>query len=325
MREVAFIRQNKEKWIEFEKITTKKGKEKVDSDKLSHLYIQVMNDLSYAQTYYPESKLVNYLNSLAANIYLSVYKSNQIEKNRLKNFFFLDVPLLSYKYRYYFYAAFAIFFLFLGMGILSAMNDNSFCRLILGDDYVNTTLENIKKGDPVAIYKSGSNWGSFIGITINNLKVGAISYVFGLFLGLGSIYILMNNTIMLGSFQYFFAERGVLLDSVRGIWIHGSMEITGMIIEAACGLALGFSFLFPGSYSRLNSFRIGFKNTFKIFCSTMIFTLMAGFLEGYITRYSNVMPLSLCFTIIGVTLFMILFYYFIYPVIIYKKVFKEHN
>ena len=323
MREVAFIQQNKEKWIEFEKITNKKGKDSANSDKLSSLYIQVMNDLSYAQTYYPESKLVNYLNSLASSIYLSVYKSKQKDKNRIKLFFLEEVPLLSYKYRYYFYAAFLIFFVFLGMGILSAMNDNSFCRLILGDDYVNTTVENIKNGDPIAIYKSGSNWGSFIGITINNLKVGAISYIFGLFLGLGSVYILLSNTIMLGSFQYFFAERNVLLESVKGIWIHGSMEITGMIIEAACGIVLGFSFLFPSSYSRYQSFRIGFKNSFKIFCSTMIFTLMAGFLEGYITRYSNKMSNAVAFSIIGVTLSFILFYYLIYPIIVHRKIFNN--
>jgi hypothetical protein len=48
-----------------------------------------------------------------------------------------------------------------------------FVRMYFGDGYVNETLDNIKDGNPVAIYKSGSNWASFIGITLNNIKVGA--------------------------------------------------------------------------------------------------------------------------------------------------------
>jgi uncharacterized membrane protein SpoIIM required for sporulation len=325
MREVAFIKQNKEKWIEFEKFTKNKGKSTIKSDELSTLYIQLMNDLSFAQTYYPKSKIVNYLNQLATQIYVSIYKTKRTDSNRLVHFFKTEVPLLVYQYRTYFYATFILFFLFLGMGILSAKYDNQFVRLVLGDDYVNQTLENIKKGDAVAIYKSGSNWGSFIGITMNNLFVGIRSYFYGLFCGFGSAYSLFMNTIMLGSFQYFFYDRGVLLESVKGIWIHGSMEIFAMIIEAACGIVMGFAILFPGTYTRLESFKIGFRKSFKIFLSTFPFTLAAGFLEGYITRFSNVLPTWACFLIIFSTLGIISFYYLIYPFIVHRKMQSYFN
>ena len=56
MREVAFIKQNKEKWLEFELAIF--GKAKKNPDELANLYIQMMNDLSYAQIYYPKSKTV---------------------------------------------------------------------------------------------------------------------------------------------------------------------------------------------------------------------------------------------------------------------------
>jgi uncharacterized membrane protein SpoIIM required for sporulation len=70
---------------------------------------------------------------------------------------------------------------------------------------------------------------------------------------------------MLGSFQYFFQTQGALSQSARGIWIHGAFEIFSMIIEAMAGLILGASILFPKTFSRLNSFKIGFKDSFKIF------------------------------------------------------------
>lgn len=318
MREVAFIKQNKEKWLEFEQAIF--GKLKKNPDDLASLYIHLVNDLSYAQTYFPKSKTVVYLNHLASQTYRKIYKTKREDTNKLIYFFKTEVPLLVYQYKRYVLYAFLIFGILTAIGAISAKNDDSFVRLILGDAYVNMSLENIKDDNPVAVYKSGSNWGSFIGITFNNLRVGALSYFFGIFLGFGTFYILLNNCIMLGSFQYFFYKEGVFWESVRGIWIHGSMEIFAMVIEAAAGFALGASILFPNTYSRFNSFKIGFKNTFKIFLSTMPFTIIAGFLEGFITRYSIDMPHYLSVFIILSTLSAIGYYYLVYPFIVHKKI-----
>lgn len=317
MREVAFIKQNKEKWLEFELAIF--GKAKKNPDELANLYIQMMNDLSYAQTYYPKSKTVVYLNHLASQIYQKIYKTKRTEKNRFLEFFKTEVPLLLYEYRRYLLYAFILFFVTVAMGVVSARYDQNFVRLILGDNYVNMTLDSIKKGNPMAVYGSGSNWGSFIGITMNNLYVGARCYIYGIFGGLGTFYIFLQNSLMLGSFQYFFYDQGVFWKSVRGIWIHGSMEIFAIVIESAAGFILGASILFPKTFSRLNSLKIGFKNSFKIFLSTFPFTISAGFLEGFITRYSIDMPNWLSSFIILFTLGIISFYYLVYPFIVHKK------
>ncbi|WP_316632905.1 stage II sporulation protein M [uncultured Flavobacterium sp.] len=318
MREVAFIKQNKEKWLEFELAIF--GKAKKNPDELANLYIQLMNDLSYAQTYYPKSKTVIYLNHLASQIYQKIYKTKRTEKNRLVEFFKTEVPLLVYEYKRYLMYAFVLFFITVAIGVVSAKYDPNFVRLILGDSYVNMTLENIKKGNPMAVYGSGTNWGSFIGITVNNLHVGAQCYFYGILGGIGTFYIFLQNSIMLGSFQYFFYEQGVFWKSVRGIWIHGSMEIFAIVIETTAGFILGASILFPKTFSRMNSFKIGFKNSFKIFLSTFPFTISAGFLEGFITRYSIDMPNWLSSFIILFTLAIISFYYLVYPFIVHKKI-----
>jgi uncharacterized membrane protein SpoIIM required for sporulation len=318
MREIAFIKQNKEKWLEFELAIF--GKAKKNPDELANLYIQMMNDLSYAQTYYPKSKTVVYLNHLASQIYQKIYKTKRTEKNRVVEFFKTEIPLLVYEYRRYLMYAFILFFITVAIGVISAKNDPDFVRLVMGDNYVNMTLENVKKGNPMAVYGSGSNWGSFVGITFNNLLVGAKCYIYGIFFGIGTFYIFMENSIMLGSFQYFCYDNGVFWKSVRSIWIHGSMEIFAIVIEAMAGFILGASILFPKTFSRLNSFKIGFKNSFKIFLSTFPFTISAGFLEGFITRYSIDMPNWLSSFIILFTLAVISFYYIVYPFIVHKKI-----
>jgi len=318
MREVAFIKQNKEKWLDFEQAIF--GKAKKNPDELASLYIHLVNDLSYAQTYYPKSKAVIYLNNLAALTYQKIYKTKREETNRIVYFFKTEVPLIVYNNRRYVLYAFILFFIFTAIGVLSASRDENFVRLILGDEYVNMTLENIDKGNPVAVYKSSGSLGSFIGITLNNLKVGAYEFISGLTGGVLTVYVLFNNAVMLGSFQYFFYQRGVFWESVRGIWIHGCMEIFGMVIEAAAGLMFGAALLFPKTYSRVESLKIGFKNGLKIWASTLPFTFAAGVLEGFVTRYSPDMPRVLNVAIILVTLSAITYYYLIYPYKVNKKI-----
>ena len=317
MREVAFIKQNKEKWLDFEKAIF--GKTLKNPDELASLYIHLVNDLSYAQTYYPKSKTILYLNNLAAKAFQKIYKTKREDTNRFVHFWKVEVPLIVYQYRRYVLYAFVLFLSFVAIGALSAAYDDTFVRLILGDHYVNMTLENIEAGDPVAVYKSGSNWGSAFGITLNNLYVGIKSFIFGVFGGIGTGLVLLFNGIMVGAFQFFFYKEGVLWESVRGIWIHGSMEIFAIVIEGAAGLILGASILFPRTYSRLTSFKIGVKDGVKILISTFPFTIVAGLLEGYVTRYSNAMPNWLSVGIILITLSIISYYYLIYPRLVHKK------
>lgn len=317
MREVAFIKQNKEKWLKVEQVVS--GKVKKNPDDLSAIYINLVNDLSFSQTYYPKSKTTVYLNHLSAQIFQKIYKTRRIEKNRLFYFFKEDVPTIAYEYRRYLYYAVLFFIIFTSIGVISAHYDSSFVRLILGDNYVNMTLENIKKGNPIAVYDSGSMWGSTIAITYNNLMVGAKLYFYGFLAGIGTVIILLQNCIMLGSFQYFFYTQDVLGESARGIWIHGTFEIFSMIIEAMAGLILGSSLLFPKTYSRINSLKIGFKNSFKIFISTVPFTIVAGILEGFITRFALDIPVVInVIIILGMFLF-ISYYYIVYPRIVNKR------
>ena len=317
MREVAFIKQNKEKWLEFEQRSL--NKEKKSPDDTANLHIKIMNDLVYAQTYYPKSKVTTYLNKLAKSSFDIVYHTKRRDKNVVANFFFNKVPLLAYKHRKYIYISFAFFFICFFIGLLSTFNDESFARQVLGNEYVNQTLENIESGDAMAIYKGGSNWGTFIGIYDNNQRVGLNMFLSGLFVGIGTGFYIVYNAIMVAVFQAFFYQHNSLFDSLKGIWIHGTYEIFGMIIEAATGYIIGASILFPGTLKRFESFKIGTREAFYIFISTIPFTIIAAFLEGYVTRYSNKMPTIVSISIILFSLFTISYYYLILPFKVAKK------
>ncbi|AZA79105.1 stage II sporulation protein M [Chryseobacterium sp. G0186] len=323
MREVYFIKQNKEKWLGIEQVID--GKIKKNPDDLSSLYINLINDLSFAQTYYPKSNTTVYLNHLSSQIFQKIYKTKRVEENRLVYFFKTEVPLLVYQYRRYLLYAFLFFILFTSIGVLSAIYDKDFVNIILGESYVNETIENIKNNNAVGVYQSGTTWGTTIGIIFNNIQVGAKLYIYGIAGGVGTLFALLSNSVMLGSFQYFFYDYGALKDSARGIWLHGVFEIFAMVVEAMCGLILGTSILFPRTLSRFNSFKKGFKDSFKIFLSTIPFTICAGIIEGYVTRHALKMPLVLNLVIILGSLAIIGFYYFVYPSLVHKKTNKHIN
>jgi len=292
MREAAFVKQNKDKWLKFENVISNKNQ--IHPDELSNLYIEVTDHLSYAQTFYPGSKTLEYLNYIASQSHQIIYKSKKESSKRFITFFTREFPLLMYQYQKQLLIAFLTFMLFAIIGAYSAANDGAFVRTILGDNYVNMTLENIEKGDPMGVYFS-----------------------------IGSLMIIMRNAIMVGSFQYFFFEQGVGWESVRTIWIHGTIEISVIIIAGCAGMVVGNSMMFPKTYTRLDSFVKGVKNSLKIILSTIPFFIVAGFLEGFVTRHTE-MPDWLAIAIIGVSLSLIVFYYVIYPRQLYKKQQNTH-
>lgn len=284
----------------------------VDPDDLASNYIELTNDLAYAQTFYGKSKTEQYLNELAIRAHQLIYKDRKSSNNKVLHFFKHEIFEAIWHIRRPLLYALLIFLLANLIGIVSSKYDNDFVRLIMGDSYVNMTIENIKKGNPAAVYQSGSEWGGALAITINNVKVAFYAFIFGLFASVGTGYILLINGIMVGSFHYMFYQYGVLDEAMSAIWIHGTIELSVIVIAGGCGIALGNSILFPKTYTRLESFKRAAKQASKVLISTVPFFIVAGFLEGFVTRHYQV-SIWLSLLIIVVTGIAIIYFYLIKP------------
>jgi len=145
MRETSFIKQNKEKWKEFEHDL---DKENVDPDKMSDLFIQITDDLSYSRTFYPNRSVRVYLNNIAQQIFYSIYKNRKTRLGRFSYFWTHELPYVVWESRREFRLAFWVFVLAFGIGMLSCAMDSEFPRMVLSDSYVDMTIENIESGDP---------------------------------------------------------------------------------------------------------------------------------------------------------------------------------
>jgi uncharacterized membrane protein SpoIIM required for sporulation len=315
MREAVFIKKNTPRWRQFEELLASRNRD--NPDQLAGLFVQLTDDLSYARTHYPDSQTTAYLNTLAAKVHQSIYRNRKEERGRFVHFWRYELPTLFYSaHRQLLYSA-ILFGLAVLIGAVSTAHDERFPRLILGDSYVNMTLENIRNGDPMGVYKSQGQFDMFGLITFNNVMVSFWTFVMGIFFSFGTAYLLLRNGIMLGAFQYFFHTKGLLYTSALSIWIHGTLEISAIIIAGCAGLVMGNSLLFPGTYSRVESLKHGAVKGLKIIIGLVPIFIVAGFLESYVTRLTA-WPDWAKLLVIGSSAAFIIWYFIIYPILLHR-------
>ena len=310
MKEVSFIRQNIDKWRALEPVIDTASKQ--DPGRLADAYLEITTDLSFSRSHYPRSRITIYLNNLASALHHSLYKNKKESRSRIWNFWKTEIPLVMYESRKELLYSFLIFAFSAVIGCISTFNDDMFARLILSGGYVDMTLQNIEEGNPMGVYGSMSPVSMFFYIVFNNVRVSFIVFVFGILTGFGTGYLLLYNGVMVGTFQTFCFQQQIGMESLMALWLHGTLEVSAIIIAGAGGLALGNGWLFPRTYSRGYAFRQGAKRGLKIVIGTVPVLVFAGFVESFLTRYTSA-PYLLRGSFILLSLAFVIFYYIYLP------------
>lgn len=312
MKEALFVKRNADKWRQYEQ------HQGLSTDELAKKYIELTDDLAFSKTFFPNSTTTKYLNGLTSSFHQSIYKNKKEKRSRFITFWTQELPFIFYQERKQILYAFLFFIVAVVIGAVSAKYNDDFVRLILGDAYVNMTNENIAKGDPFAVYKQSEEIIMFLQIATNNIRVSFLAFIFGIFCSLGTVSLLFRNGIMLGSFQYFFYSKNLGLASLLVIWLHGTIEITSIVIAGAAGLVLGNSILFPGTLPRKTAIFNAAKNGIKIVIGLVPLFLIAAFIESFFTRYTQ-MPTYLSATVLITSFAFVIWYFIIYPYLIHNK------
>jgi len=318
LREALFIKKNKDRWQRIQQ------QQASDPDEMAADFTQLVDDLAYAKTFYPSGKVTNFINAQASKIYLDIYKNRKEESNRLVTFWKYDLPLTVRKHQGVILFSFIIFVIFFAIGFFTSRQDDEVARGFFGSGYVEETQRNIDKGNPFGIYETGNSFLNWIGIMINNIKVGLIMFTSGIFCGIPTIYKHCETSAMVGIFDQFFAARGFGIDFWLVVFVHGTLEITALILSAAAGLVLGKSFLFPGTIRRVDALKQGAKDGVKIMIGLMPVFALAAFFEGFITRLYN----DISWLTTGVFLLSVIFvvwYFIIWPIRLSKKLSVQLN
>ena len=309
MQETEFIAQNKEKWKEFEEVLKSDNK---DPDRLTNLFIETTDDLSFSQTHYPNRSVRVYLNAISQRVYQAIYKNKKKAKNRFSNLWKKELPEAIWQARKATLLSFAIFTIGIIIGVFSDIYYPDFAKIVLSPGYVEMTESYIEQGDPMAVYKDSDPIDMFFMIGINNIQISFGAFVLGLLFGLGTLYILFSNGIMFGAFMHFFFARGLWQESVLTVMQHGTLELSMIVMSGSAGFLLAQGLLFPGTYSRLESLIISARSAIKIMIAVFVLLVYAAFIESFITRHTDV-PDIIRLTSILLSLAIVVGYFVWYP------------
>lgn len=312
MREALFIKKNRDRWLKNQAAPSQ------DADEMAKDFTQLVDDLAYAKTFYPSGKVTKFINSEASKIYLSIYKNRKEESNRLVTFWKFDLPLTIRKHHGTILFSFIVFVIFWAVGFFISKHDDSIARSLFGDGYIQETQNNIDNKNPFGIYDSGNPVLGWIRFMIHNIRVSLRYFVMGIFCGIPTLYSLSHEAARIGVFHQFFAARDLGFDVFLVVFIHGTLELTAIIIACAAGIVMGKSFLFPGTIKRLDAFKQGTKDGVKMVIGLMPIFATAAFFEGMVTRlYNDVSYLTT--GIVGLSIIFVIWYFIIYPIRLSKK------
>lgn len=310
MKEVVFVRKNIDKWRKASELI--KNLSSASPDKIADTYLDVSADLAFAQTHYPDSEIVPLLNSISLSLHNQIYGYKLQRWRRILSFWMEEIPQEVYRHRKLMMLSLMIFVMAAVLGIVSTVAEPQFANQIMGDSYIEMTLRNIERGEPMGVYGTQSSHSMMIDITLNNIGVSFTLFVSGILTSFMPALVLVRNGVMLGTFMTFSFQHNILVDCLMAMWLHGVFEITAIVIAGGAGLILGSGWLFPESLPRGTSFRLAAKSGVKIIVGLIPFFIVAGFIESYITRHTHA-PFGLRLALILGSLALVLFYFVYLP------------
>ncbi len=314
MRETDFIDQNKEKWREFESVL---AQEKSDPGKLSQVFVEITDDLSFSRTHYGNRSVRVYLNGFAQQIYQSIYKSRKSDSKGFVHFWTHSIPSAMWHSRIALLISFSLFAGAFILGFFSGVHHPDYAEIMMGADYISMTEENIAKDDPMAVYKQDPI-DMFLMIAENNIRVCFRDYITGILAGVGTVFSLLMEGTRIGAFFQFFHHNGLIDQAFFTVMLHGTLELSLLVLSGCAGLVLASGLLFPGVLTRFQALILSARRSMTIMIAVSILLLLAAFIESFATRLTD-LPFELRGGIIFLSFSFILFYFVIYPWYLFRN------
>jgi uncharacterized membrane protein SpoIIM required for sporulation len=120
-------------------------------------------------------------------------------------------------------------------------------------------------------------------VLANNVVVSLTAFCAGCLFGIGTLYLVSLNGLMLGSVFAFTALHGLDDDLFRFIFAHGTVELSVMCLSGAAGAAVGESLIRPTAPTRRQSFQIAALDAGKLLFACVVLLVNCGLIEGYVS------------------------------------------
>jgi uncharacterized membrane protein SpoIIM required for sporulation len=140
--------------------------------------------------------------------------------------------------------------------------------------------------------ESSEDWMMFGYYIMHNIGIGFQTFASGLLFGLGSLFFLLFNGLMIGAVAGHLTQVGFGETFWPFVIGHGAFELTAIALSGAAGLKLGWALLAPGPLLRSEALRLAAKTSIRLIAGVILFFLIAAFIEAYWSSMSWPTPMT---------------------------------
>jgi uncharacterized membrane protein SpoIIM required for sporulation len=287
MNQDAFTEEKRQNWKRLEEILSQiktHGIKNFTADELKlfgSLYRKTCSDLSYSRSHNYNPDLVRYLNQLARNAYGLIYLSQTKSKGVIWKFIAHDFPALFRKYFLFTAIAAALFIISCLIGYGLNQYDSSFVRLVVPPEILTgwDGKESVELDPAMVPAMSSFYW-------THNFQVGMTSFVFGITLGLGPLYMMIQNGIIFGALSSMVMQSNHPEPFFSFVISHSPIEIMALLICGGAGFMIAWALIAPGDLYRADSLNKTGKEALLLVLGTIPMFLLAGIIESSFSRLS---------------------------------------
>ncbi|SFJ50104.1 stage II sporulation protein M [Thermoflavimicrobium dichotomicum] len=276
-----FIKEHQSTWARLEHLLQQISDSKPNKaqiDKLGSVYRLVSAHLAYAQTYFPQHEITDYLKHLVIRTHNIIY--GVAKKSYWKpvvHFFTTRFPQYLFQRLSFFTVSALILFGGFLLAFVLTYQDQSYAAYFLPADLSGQI-------DPDKIGQN--DWNPALAsseIMVNNIQVALLCFALGALLGIGTIWMLFYNGLLIGALAALFHRAGHGYEFWAFIWPHGVIELTAIFIAGAAGLSLAYHFLIPGDRTRSHALKQEGKVTIQLVFGVIPMFVIAAIIEGFVT------------------------------------------
>jgi len=285
MNSTRWIETRRTHWNRLEQLVNLSGRRGVaalsptDLQELALLYRQIAADLASVREDPTSANLAHYLNQLLGRAHNIIYMGRRAEKRNIFTFYRDIYPAIFRETFSDTLVAFLIFLCAAVAGVLLSLSDPSFARHLLGPRMMQSIEQHKMWTDSIVTIKPLASSQ----ILTNNLSVAISTYALGITAGIGTVWMMLLNGLLIGVVGVACWEGGMSLMLWSFVAAHGVLELPAIFIAGGAGFVIARGLLFPGALPRGESLVRAGRESAKLFFGTIPLLLIAGTIEGFIS------------------------------------------
>lgn len=291
----AFVTERWERWHRLDTLARAAAGRAAGSlppsalQELGGLYRQVSADLAHVQTFFRRDPLLTSLNALVVRAHEVVYGRRRTGLGAVRRFFVSTFPDAFRRRLPATRAAAVVFLVFAASGLGLSVVDESAARLFLTPEMV----EGLRGGtlwtdQGAGLFGVAPASVVSHAIISNNVTVTLMLYASGLTLGLGTVYLVALNGLMLGTIVGTTARYGLAARLLEFIAAHGPLELTVIVVAGGAGMAIGGSLVAPGPLRRIDALKDASRDALALVGGGVPALIAAGIVEGFVSPSPDV-------------------------------------